>query len=56
MVLNDILSRYGTITAYSGKGGTVHPWDRDLLKHYKDRPIIHVWVNPVDLHAYIKIG
>lgn len=56
MVLNDILYKYGTITIYSKNGGAVYPWDRKLLKHYKDRPVLHVWVNPVDVHAYVKIG
>lgn len=56
MVLNDILHKYGTITVYSRNGGAVYPWDHGLLKHYKDRPVLHVWVNPVDVHAYVKIG
>ena len=56
MVLNDILYKYGTMTVYSGNGGTVHPWNRELLKHYLDRPVLHVWVNPADLHVYVKIG
>lgn len=56
MVLNDVLHKYSTITAYSGNGGTVHHWNRDLLKHYKDRPVIHIWVDPVSIHAYIKLG
>jgi hypothetical protein len=56
MVLNDILYKYGTMTVYSGNGGTVQPWNRELLKHYLDRPVLHVWVNPADLHVYVKIG
>ena len=48
--------KHGTITIYSKNGGVVYPWDRKLLKHYKDRPVLHVWVNPVDVHAYVKIG
>ena len=56
MVLNDILYKYSTITIYSKNGGAVYPWDRKLLKHYKDRPVLRVWVNPVDVHAYVQIG
>ncbi len=56
MVLNDILYKYSTITIYSKNGGAVYPWDRKLLKHYKDRPVLHVWINPVDVHAYVQIG
>ncbi len=56
MVLNDILYKYGTMTVYSGNGGNVQPWNRELLKHYKYRRVLHVWVNLVDSHAYVKIG
>lgn len=56
MLLKDLMYKYSTITVYSGNGGTVHPWDRDLLRHYVDRPVLGIWVNPVDIHAYIKIG
>lgn len=56
MLLNDILYKYGTITAYSGNGGVVHPWDRELLKHYRNRPVLHVWLDLVNLHAYVRIG
>jgi len=56
MVLNDILYKYGTMTIYSGNGGMVYPWNRELLKHYKSRPVLYIWVDPIDIHAYVKIG
>ncbi|MCM1218799.1 MAG: hypothetical protein NC548_30310 [Lachnospiraceae bacterium] len=56
MLLKDIMYKYSTITAYSGNGGTIYPWDRKLLRHYAERPVLDIWVNPVDIHAYIKIG
>lgn len=56
MLLKDIMYKYGTITVYSGNGGVVSPWDRELLRHYAGRPVLNIWVDPVDIHAYIKIG
>lgn len=53
--LADVIYKYGEITAYSGNGGIICPWDRDLLKHYVSREIVFMRVNPVDCHAYIQI-
>lgn len=54
-LLSDAMYQYGTITVYSGNGGIICPWDRELLKYYADREIVSIWVNPVDRHAYIQI-
>ena len=53
--LSDFMYKYGTITVYSEHGGMIHTWERDLLKHYKDRKVVSVWVNPIDRHAFIQI-
>ena len=52
--LSDVM-QYATITIYSGNGGIIFPWERELLKHYQSRQIVNIWVNPIDCHAYIKI-
>ena len=54
-VLADVMYAYGTIILYTKHGGMVLPCDRGLLKHYADREIVSMWVNPVDCHAYIQI-
>ena len=54
-ILADVMYQYGTITLYSGNGGIICPWERNLLKHYTNREIVSMWVNPVDCHAYIHI-
>lgn len=53
--LSDVMPKYATITVYSGHGGIISPWERELLKHYQSRQIVNLWVNPIDCHAYIKI-
>lgn len=53
--VSDFMYKYGTITIYSEHGGMVCPWDRDLLKYYKNREVVFVWINPVDCHAYLQI-
>lgn len=55
MVLADLMSRYGAITVSSGHGGRVYSYERDLLRHYRNREVIHLWVDPVDCHAYATI-
>lgn len=52
--LSDVM-QYAAITVYSGNGGIISPWERELLKHYQSRQIVNIWVNPIDCHAYIKI-
>lgn len=54
-ILSDIMYQYGEITIFSGNGGIICPWDRNLLKHYANREIVFMWVNPVDCHAYVQI-
>ena len=54
-ILSDVMYKYGTITVYSGNGGIICPWDRDLLKYYVNREIVSMWVKPVDRHAFIHI-
>lgn len=54
-ILSDAMAKYGTITAYSGCGGTIYPWEREQLKHYRNCQIVSLWIDPVDCHAYIKI-
>lgn len=54
-VLLDVMYQYASITIYSMNGGIICPWDRCLLKHYADREIVFIWVNPVDRHAFIHI-
>lgn len=54
-ILSDVMYAYGHITVYSGNGGIIFPWDRDLLKHYANRRIVFMWVNPVNCDAYIQI-
>lgn len=54
-ILSDLLSKYGTITVSSEHGGRVHSYERDLLKHYKNREVIYLWIDPVDCHAYVTI-
>ena len=54
-ILSDFMYNYGRITVYSGHGGMIHTWERDLLKYYKDRKVVFVWVNPIDRHAFIQI-
>ncbi|MDE7266655.1 MAG: hypothetical protein K2N89_04230 [Lachnospiraceae bacterium] len=53
--LSDFMYKYGRITVYSEHGGMIHTWERDLLKYYKDRKVVFVWVNPINCHAYIQI-
>lgn len=53
--LSDVMPKYAAITVYSGHGGIISPWERNLLKHYQSRQIVNIWVNPIDCHAYIKI-
>ena len=55
MILADLIRRYGTITVSSGHGGRVYSYERDLLKHYRNREVINLWVDPVDCHAYVTI-
>lgn len=54
-ILSDVMYKYGTITLYSGNGGIICPWDRNLLKYYTNREIVSIGVNPVDRHAFIHI-
>lgn len=54
-ILSDVIYKYGEITVYSGNGSIICPWERELLKHYADREIVFMWVNPVDCHAFIHI-
>lgn len=54
-ILSDVMYKYGTTTVYSGNGGVICSWDRDLLKHYAGREIVFMWVNCIDCHAYIQI-
>lgn len=54
-ILSNAMAKYGTITAYSDHGGIIFPWEREQLKHYRNRQIIHIWIDPVNCHAYIKI-
>lgn len=54
-ILSDVMYKYGEITLYSGNGGIICPWERELLKYYTDREIVSMWVNPVDCHAFIHI-
>lgn len=53
--LSDVMYQYGTITVYSGNGGIICPWERELLKYYADCEIVFIWVNPINCHAYIQI-
>lgn len=53
--LSDIMRKYAQITVYSGNGGIICPWERELLRYYSNREIVYMWVNPVDCHAYIHI-
>lgn len=55
MVLADLMYRYGTITISSGHGGRVCSHERDLLRHYRNREVMNLWVDPVDCHAYVTI-
>ncbi len=54
-ILSDVIYKYGKITVYSGNGGIICPWDRNLLKHYAKREIVFMRVNPIDYHAYIHL-
>lgn len=54
-ILSDVMYKYGEITLYSGNGGIICPWERELLKYYADREIVSIWGNPVDCCAYIQI-
>lgn len=54
-ILSDVMYKYGTITLYSGNGGIICLWDRNLLKYYTNREIASIGVNPVDRHAFIHI-
>lgn len=54
-ILSDVMYQYASITIYSGNGGIICSWERELLKYYADREIVSMWVNPVDCHAFIHI-
>lgn len=54
-MLSDVMYQYGQITLYSGNGGIICPWERDLLKYYANREIVSMWVNCIDCHAFIHI-
>lgn len=39
-ILSDVMYKYGEITLYSGNGGIICSWERELLKYYADREIV----------------
>lgn len=54
-ILSEVMYKYGEITLYSGNGGIICPWEKELLKYYADCEIVFIWVNPVDCHAFIHV-